>query len=74
VGAPVTSVYHWKEQVEEAAEVPLTIKSRRGLLPRLMAELRRLHSYEVPEILALPVADGSPGYLDWMDRELESED
>jgi periplasmic divalent cation tolerance protein len=64
------SHYYWKGSLESSTECGLTIKSRRDLLPRLKEEIRQVHTYEVPEILALPVVDGSPEYLDWMDREL----
>jgi periplasmic divalent cation tolerance protein len=70
--AGVTSVYHWQGRMEESKEVALAIKTRRGLFPQVLEELRRVHSYEVPEVLALPVVEGSPSYLDWMDRELEA--
>lgn len=72
VGGPVDSIYRWKGAVETAQEWTLTIKTRRDLLPALRAELARAHSYEVPEILAVPVADGSEAYLDWLDAELRN--
>lgn len=65
----VRSVYRWKEAIEESGEWLLVIKTRRELLERLMAELRRLHSYEVPEAIALAVVDGLPTYLSWIDAE-----
>jgi periplasmic divalent cation tolerance protein len=52
----------------------LVIKSSRPHLSRLEAELRKAHSYEVPEVLAVPVVDGSEDYLGWMDRELAGSD
>ena len=64
------SIYRWKDRIEEAAEWVLVIKSRRDLLPALRAELEKIHSYEVPEVVALQVVDGSPHYLAWMEREL----
>jgi periplasmic divalent cation tolerance protein len=64
------SIYRWKNAIEDAAEWLLVIKSRRGLFDRLSAELSGLHSYEVPEVIALAIADGSTAYLNWMDREL----
>jgi periplasmic divalent cation tolerance protein len=64
------SVYRWKGVVEEASEWILIIKSRRDLYGELEVELRRLHSYEVPECIALPVVDGSADYLAWLDREI----
>ena len=66
------SVYHWKGAVEESAEWLLIIKTRRDLFDQLRLEIARLHSYDVPEVLALPVADGSPAYLDSLERELKS--
>ena len=65
------SIYHWQGKIEEASEFLLVIKSRRDLFPALRAELARLHSYEVPETIALPIVDGSPEYLSWLDRELQ---
>ena len=64
------SVYRWKGKIEDAAEHLLIIKSRRDLFDRLRAELEKVHSYEVPEALALQVVDGSGNYLAWLDREL----
>ena len=66
----VRSIYRWKGAVEDDAEVLLVIKSSRTLLARLRAEIEKLHSYEVPEVIALPVVDGSESYLAWLDHEL----
>jgi periplasmic divalent cation tolerance protein len=68
------SVYRWKGAVEDASEWLLVIKSRRDLFSSIRSELAKLHSYEVPELLALPVVEGADGYLAWMDRELAPED
>ena len=65
------SLYRWRGEVEEASEHVLLIKSRRGLFDQLRAELGSMHSYEVPEILALPVVEGAPSYIDWIDKELK---
>jgi periplasmic divalent cation tolerance protein len=65
------SIYHWKGAIEEAQEFVLLIKSRRDLFPKLRAELLTVHSYEVPEVIAIPIVDGSEQYLTWLDRELE---
>lgn len=64
------SIYRWKGAVEEASEFMLLIKSRRDLFPELRQELGKIHSYEVPEAIALPVVDGSEAYLSWIDKEL----
>ena len=63
---PAESVYRWKGKVEEAREVLLAVKTTRAGYPALEAEVRRLHSYETPCILALPVAAGSAPYLRWV--------
>jgi periplasmic divalent cation tolerance protein len=63
------SIYRWKGAVEDASEWLLIAKTREDLLPRLSTEIRRLHSYELPEIIALPVAAGLPEYLAWIDAE-----
>jgi periplasmic divalent cation tolerance protein len=68
----VQSIYEWQGTIENAAEWLLVIKSRRDLFPQLMAELRRVHSYEVPEAIAIPIEDGLPEYLRWMDSVLQS--
>ena len=68
----VRSVYHWQGKVDESEEVLLVIKSNRGLFPQLREALAREHSYEVPEVVALPVVDGSEAYLAWLDRELQA--
>jgi len=66
----IRSVYHWKEGIEEQEEVLLLIKTSRELLEELRDEIERLHSYEVPEVIALIIVDGSDRYLAWMNREL----
>jgi periplasmic divalent cation tolerance protein len=63
-------VYHWKGAVEDSAEVMLVIKSSRAAFNELRAELERTHSYELPELIAMPIVDGSEQYLAWMEREL----
>ncbi len=66
----VRSVYRWKDAIEDEEEVLLVIKSSRVLLQELTDEIERLHSYEVPEVIALQVVDGAERYLAWMNREL----
>ncbi|HLH38240.1 MAG TPA: divalent-cation tolerance protein CutA [Bryobacteraceae bacterium] len=64
------SIYRWKEAIEEAGELVLLIKSRRDLFAALRAELSSVHSYELPEVIAMPIVDGSEEYLTWLDREV----
>ena len=66
VVGPIRSVYRWQGAVEEAAEHLLLVKARADDLPALEARVRALHSYQVPEVLALPVAAGSAAYLAWL--------
>ena len=66
------SFYRWKGEIEQASEVVLLIKSRRDIFDKLREAIAQLHSYEIPEVIALPVVDGSDAYLSWLDRELAS--
>lgn len=71
VAGPITSVYRWQGTVETSEEWRCTIKTRADLFVRLQEAIRRLHPYEVPEILALPVADGNADYLEWLDAQVK---
>ncbi len=62
----VTSIYRWNGRVETTREKLLLIKTSRKQLPKLQTAVERLHSYEVPEFIALPIAAGSRKYLKWM--------
>ena len=67
----VRSYYRWKDAIESADEYLLLIKSTRGRMDELRASLEKQHSYEVPEVIALPVVDGSPQYLTWWETSLD---
>ncbi len=62
------SIYRWKGKVESARERLLLIKTSRKRLAKLQATVERLHSYDVPEFIALPIAAGSHAYLAWLDE------
>jgi periplasmic divalent cation tolerance protein len=64
--APVQSVYRWKGKVERAKEFLLVIKSTRRKFAALTREIEKRHSYDMPEIIALPIAAGSRNYLKWI--------
>ena len=64
------SIYRWKGATEDTPEWLLVIKSRRDLFDSIRAAISKLHTYEVPEVIAVPVVDGSESYLAWLDREL----
>ena len=67
--APAKSVYRWDGAIETATEVPLLIKTTAGRYDALEAAIRAQHPYELPEIVAVPVTHGLPGYLDWVRTE-----
>jgi len=71
MSAPVESIYRWKGRVESAKEFLLLIKTTARRLKELEKEIARMHSYEVPEFLVLPVDSGSQTYLEWLARESE---
>jgi periplasmic divalent cation tolerance protein len=66
LGVPVCSIYRWKGKVESAKESLLLIKSSRKRFAALQYAIKQLHSYIVPEIIALPIERGSRGYLTWL--------
>ena len=68
-----TSIYHWQGKVEEAPEWVLLIKTSRANFEALSAALATIHSYQVPEIVAVQIVDGSPMYLEWLSREVRED-
>ena len=64
---PVTSFFHWSGKVERAEEYLALMKTRKDLFQRLSEVVKTMHSYEVPEIIAVPVVEGSKDYLDWLE-------
>jgi periplasmic divalent cation tolerance protein len=71
---PVQSIYRWKGKVESAKEFLLTIKTSRKRFRAVAAEVKRLHSYDVPEIIALPISAGSAEYVDWISESISESD
>jgi periplasmic divalent cation tolerance protein len=65
------SIYRWKEKVQEDSEVVLIAKTTEGRIPRLIDKVKSLHSYDCPCIVSLPVLDGYPPFLDWVQAEVE---
>jgi len=64
------SYYRWQGAIENADEWVLLIKTSRESFDSLRVELEKLHSYDVPEIIALPIVDGAANYLNWLDTEI----
>lgn len=69
--AECNSVYRWQGKVDSSTEVPLLIKTTQDAYPRLEAIIRSNHPYELPEIIAVPVDNGFPGYLKWVAQETQ---
>jgi periplasmic divalent cation tolerance protein len=65
------SYYRWEGRIETGDEVLLVIKTSRELFAPLQSELAKIHPYELPELLALPVIEGSEDYLNWLDSNLD---
>ena len=68
---PIRSIYTWQEQVHNEEEWQLLIKTDLALFETLEAKIRELHSYEVPEIIALPIVTGSAPYLAWISSQIK---
>jgi periplasmic divalent cation tolerance protein len=68
--APARSIYRWKGRVESAKEFLLVLKTTQKRFKGLEREIRRLHSYDMPEIIALPIASGSRKYLSWVSESV----
>jgi len=67
--APCSSVYRWQGEIQHGAEHPLLIKTVQHRYAELEASIRANHPYELPEIIAVPIAHGLPAYLQWVESE-----
>ncbi len=70
----IESIYRWKEKVESSQEYLLLIKTSADRFPQVRDAIRELHSYELPECVAISIEDGSPEYLQWLAYSLVNED
>lgn len=70
IAGPIKSTYWWKGEVEQAEEWLLIIKSKEALFERVKKLIKENHSYDVPEILLMPITDGSQDYLKWLEGNL----
>ncbi len=68
---PITSFYWWQGKIEQSQEWLCVAKTERKLFAQIEEIIKRLHSYEVPEILAIPVVAGSESYLKWLQEQLQ---
>lgn len=69
---PVSSLFWWKDKIDEATEFLVLMKSHSRLFDKLSKRVKGMHSYEVPEIVALSILKSSPSYLNWLEDNLQS--
>lgn len=67
---PVSSLFWWEGKIDQASEFLVIMKSRKDLFKRLCERVKETHSYEVPEVLELPVTESLPSYLEWLSASL----
>ena len=65
----VISIYEWKNDLQKDEEVLMVMKTETELYNRLEERIKKLHSYEVPEIICIPIINGSSKYLEWIDEQ-----
>ena len=68
ISGPMISTYEWEGKIENAEEWYCVIKTRKSLYKEVEESIKALHSYDVPEIIALPILEGNQAYLDWIDE------
>jgi len=67
----VKSFFWWQDKIDTAQESLLIVKTKASLLNEIIVLVKEIHSYDVPEIIALPIAGGNQDYLSWIDKEVE---
>jgi periplasmic divalent cation tolerance protein len=72
ISGPIESIYHWKGKVETSNEWLCLIKTREDLFDIVEAAIKKMHSYETPEIIAVQIIKGSKEYLNWLDAETDN--
>jgi periplasmic divalent cation tolerance protein len=72
ISQAIESVYRWEGQIAEEREFLLSIKSTRELFPEIKTEISKIHSYQTPEIICLPIIDGSRNYLQWISDSVKA--
>jgi periplasmic divalent cation tolerance protein len=68
--SPIESIYWWHGRIESSAEIPLLIKTSRMKFDAVKNRIEELHSYDIPEVIALPIQQGSEKYLAWLGGEI----
>ena len=70
---PIVSTYWWKGNIETAEEWLCLIKSKKSLYQKIEKVVKEMHTYETPEIIAIPIVDGSKDYFEWLENEVKKE-
>jgi len=70
IASQVDSLFWWRDRLDRAQESLLIVKTRASLLPEIVEMVKGVRSYQLPEIIALPIVGGNPDYLGWIDREV----
>jgi len=68
----ISSVYRWEGQIQSESEVLLLIKTTKDLEAEVYREVQNVHSYDIPELITLPITNGSDAYLDWMTNSVRN--
>jgi len=69
---PIKSIYRWEEDIAEESETAMFVKTKAELADAIIKRVKQLHSYEVPCIVSLPIEEGHPDFLEWIDRSTKS--
>ena len=67
----VSSLFWWQDKLDSAQESLLIVKTKASLLDEIIRLVKEIHSYDVPEIIALPIIGGNQDYLEWIDKEVD---
>jgi periplasmic divalent cation tolerance protein len=67
--SPIRSIYRWQGKICDDKEALMILKTKRKLFKQVAARVEKLHSYDVPEIIAMPIIEGSSKYLSWLNKE-----
>lgn len=73
ISSPIRSIYRWQGKLSDDQEVLLVIKTARPLFDRVRRLVEKLHSYQVPEVVCLPIIDAAPNYLNWLTSSVRAE-
>lgn len=73
IGGPITSIYHWQDNLQKEEEYLVTIKTIESAVAPLSQLIQKHHPYDVPEIIVVPITDGSQDYLRWLQQQVSTE-